>query len=321
MKSNENVRRGAGDLIARYGTLGLMALVCLFLAISVPAFIQPSNLFDVLRQVAVVGIMACGLTYAVAAGGFDLSVGSVAALSTVFVAWLLVRNVPVLAALLVVLAVGAACGWANGLFCARLRIVPWVGTLATMLAVVGPQFMLTGGGSQIPGGLGPKQPLMDFLGKGFLGPVPVAALVMLLVAAVAEIVLSKTALGQHMYAAGGDRVAAETCGIDSRRVLWLAYIFSGVLAAGSGLLMAARMGLGQVRIGEPYLMDAIAAVFLGSTVIKEGRPHILGTIVGAIFMGIMFNGLTLLHTPYWGFYLFRGIMVFAAVALSGFRSR
>jgi len=309
------------NYIAKYGTLTLMAVVCIFLTITVPTFITPANLMDVLRQVAVVGVMACGLTFAVAAGGFDISVGSVAALSTVVSAWLLVSGVPAIAAIGIVLLVGCLFGWANGLFCARLGIVPWVGTLATMLIAVAPQFILTKGASQIPGGLGGNQPLMDLIGKGFIGPIPIAALTMILIAVVCEFVLSQTRLGQHMQAVGGDVVAADTCGINAQRILWIAYILSSVLAAAAGLIMSARMGLGQVRIGEPYLMDSIAAVFLGSTVLKEGQKHIIGTVIGAIFMGIMFNGLTLWHAPYWGFYLFRGLMVFLAVGLSGFKTR
>jgi len=321
MVSAKPISYRLSNFISRYGTLTLMALVCIFLSISVPSFIQITNLFDILRQVAVVGIMACGLTFAVASGGFDLSIGSVAALTTVSTAWLLVDGVPIPLVVILVVLLGLSMGWLNGLFCARLGVVPWVGTLATMLIAVGPQFMLTQGGSQIPGGLGIEQPFMTFIGKGFIGPVPSAAIFMLLLAVACELILSQSRLGQHMQAVGGDSQAAETCGINTRRTLWVAYILCGVLAAASGFLMAARMGLGQVRIGEPYLMDSIAAVFLGSTILKEGQPHIAGTVLGAIFIGIMFNGLTLLHVPYWGFYLFRGLMVFTAVILSGFKRK
>ncbi|NMC11403.1 MAG: ABC transporter permease [Chloroflexi bacterium] len=309
------------NFFAKYGSLTLMIAVCLFMAISVPSFALPDNLLSVLRQIAVIGIMAFGLTFAIAAGGFDMSIGSVAALSTVLTAWLAVKGTSAYLIVLIVIVVGTFVGWLNGLFCAKLGIAPWVGTLATMLIAIGPQYMLTEGGSQIQGGLGEPQALIVTIGEGFWGPLPVAAVVMLVLCAVCEYVLSHTRLGVHIQATGGDPIAAESCGISSTRILWIAYSICGLLAAFSGFVMATRMGIGQVRAGEPYLMDSIAAVYLGSTILKEGQKHIIGTLIGVVFMGVMFNGLTMMQVPYWGLYLFRGIMVFIAVLFSGFKSK
>ena len=171
------------------------------------------------------------------------------------------------------------------------------------------------------GGLGRSQPILEFLGKGHLGIIPVAAIYMLIICAICEFFLSHTRFGIHVHAVGGDPIAVESCGINSNKTLWIAYIVCGVLAAMSGFLLATRMGIGQVRMGEPYLMDSIAAVYLGSTILKEGQKHIIGTLIGVIFMGVMFNGLTMMQVPYWGLYLFRGIMVFLAVLLSGFKTK
>lgn len=309
------------NYFAKYGSLSLMLMVTVFMAVMVPAFAKPSNLLSVLRQISVTGVMACGLTFAIAAGGFDMSIGSVAALCVVFTAWVAVMGAPAYLIIIGVIAIGLLVGWFNGLFCAKLGIVPWVATLATMLLAIGPQYMMTKGGNQIEGGLGEAQAILEFLGKGHVGPVPMAAIFMIVVGIICEYVLTHTRFGNHVQAIGGDPIAADSCGVNSQKTLWSAYMVCGVLAAMSGFLLATRMSIGQAQVGEPYLMDSIAAVYLGSTVLKEGQKHILGTLIGVVFIGVMFNGLTMLEVPYWGLYLFRGIMVFIAVLFTGFKTK
>jgi len=314
-------RRAASALrrfVSLYGTPLLMVLLVVGLGIMRPAFLQFSNWMDILRYAAPVAIMAIGLTFTVAGGGFDISVGSMASLVTVLVAYLLAQGQPLAVAISAGLAAGLLMGLLNGLLCGRLGLNPFVGTLPVLLGAAGPQYIMSKGGTPISIS---RQPVLDFIGKGFIGPLPVLDLILVVVVLLMYFVFTQTRLGVYISALGGSPKALYVSGVNIKRTAVWTYVLSGLLCAVAGILLTARLSSGLTKVAEPYLMDAIAAVFLGSTFFARGRPHVLGTLVGAVFMGMITNGLTMLGVPFWGDYLFRGLMVYIAVALSGMRGR
>ncbi len=304
--------------ISTYATPLLMVLLAVMLGILRPTFLQFANLMDILRYATPVAIMAIGLTFTVAGGGFDISIGSITSLATVLLAYLLTKGQPLLVSIVAVLASGLLLGLINGLLCGRLGLNPFVGTLAVLLGAAGPQYIMSNGGTPISIS---GQPILDFIGKGFVGPFPVIVLILVAGALVMMLVFNNTRLGTYISALGGNPKALYISGVNIKNIATIMYVISGLMCAIAGVLLTARLSSGLTKVAEPYLMDSIAAVFLGSTFFSRGRPHVLGTLAGAVFMGMISNGLTLLGVPYWGTYLFRGLMVYFAVALSGMRSR
>lgn len=310
--------RGLLLFVSTYATPLLMVLLAVVLGILRPTFLEFANLMDILRYATPVAMMAIGLTFTVAGGGFDISVGSMASLATVLLAFLLTKGQPLLVSIAAVLASGLLLGLINGLLCGRLGLNPFVGTLAVLLGAAGPQYIMSKGGTPISLS---GQPVLDFIGKGFVGPFPVLVLILVAVALVMMFVFNQTRLGTYISALGGNPKALYISGVNIKNIATIMYVISGLMCAGAGILLTARLSSGLTKVAEPYLMDAIAAVFLGSTFFSRGRPHVLGALAGAVFMGMTSNGLTLLGVPFWGDYLFRGLMVYFAIALSGMRRR
>jgi ribose/xylose/arabinose/galactoside ABC-type transport system permease subunit len=305
---------GLSRLVSRYGTALLMVAVAIVFGALRPAFLSLSNLLDIMRYATPVAVMAIGLTFVIGGGGFDISLGSVASMTSVLTAFALSQGHPVGLAIVEALLAGLLLGLFSGLLSGRLGINPFVATLATMLIAIGPQYLMSGGG--LPMTIH-DQPLLNAIGKGRVGPVPNLVFVLLAVAAIAHLLLSRTKTGAHILALGNSPAALHVSGVSVARTSVLTYVLSGLLAALAGILLAARLSSGQTKVAEPYLMDTIAAVFLGYAFFSQGRANVLGTLAGAIFMGMITNGLTMLGVPLWGDYLFRGLLVFIAVALSG----
>lgn len=307
-------------ILEKYGSLIGIAIVVLVLSILSPYFLTVQNALDIFRQIAPTLIIACGLTIAIAGGGFDLSVGSQTSLACVLSIYFMLQGWHPALAIVMALLGGAILGAFNGFVCGTLGIVPWVGTLLTLFLAAGPQYIVTLGGrvQYLPLEVAPW---FVSLGKGFTGPLPNSILIAGSIALVSHLFMTKTRFGYHIAALGSSKQAARLAGISKNKYTWLIYILSGILSAAGGILLAARMAGAQVRTADPLLTDAIAAVYIGSTILKEGEPHIVGTIIGVLFIGMMRTGITLLGVPYWGEYMFRGLIVFVAVFLSGMRSR
>lgn len=309
-----SIGTGLARFVSRYGTVLLMIAVALAFGVMRPAFLGLSNLLDIIRYATPVAVMAIGLTFVIGGGGFDISLGSVASMTSVLTAFALSQGHPVWLAIVEALVAGLFLGLFSGFLCGKLGINPFVATLATMLIAIGPQYLMSGGGLPVTIH---DQPFLNAIGKGRIGSVPVLVFVLLAVVIVAHIFLSRTKTGTHILAMGSSPAALHVSGVSVTRTSILTYVLSGLLAALAGVLLAARLSSGQTKVAEPYLMDTIAAVFLGYAFFSQGRANVLGTLVGAVFMGMITNGLTMLGVPIWGDYLFRGLLVFIAVALSG----
>jgi ribose transport system permease protein len=296
--------------ISRYAIFVALAAECLVLAVATEAFLTPTNLGNVLRQNAFTAIVAGGMTFVILTGGIDLSVGSVVALAGVACADALVRGWGTAAALSVGLLVGLFVGAANGTAITRLRIPPFVVTLATMLIVRGAALKYTD--ARTIAGL-PAQ-------FGALSSGPATAALMVTVFVIAWLALMRTPFGRRVYAVGGNADAAWLSGVRVRRVQFYTYVISGAGAGLAGVLVASRLGAGYPRAGELYELDAIAAVVVGGTSLFGGRGSIVGTLAGAFFIGILNNGLNLYRVSPYDQLLVKGGVLLVAAALDRWRA-
>ncbi|TQS73627.1 ribose ABC transporter permease [Rhodobacteraceae bacterium] len=258
-------------------------------------FFSVSNIMNVLRQVSIVGILAVGMTFVILTGGIDLSVGAVMALSGTIAAGLMVNmGMPGWVGLLAGLGVGLGLGLFNGIMVAWGKMPAIIVTLATMGIARGLGLIYSGGYpiSGLPSWI-------SWFGVGRVGIVPVPVIAMVIIYALAWVLLQRTAFGRHVYAIGGNETAAKLSGVKTQRVKLAVYAISGVTSALAAIILTGRLMSGQPNAGVGFELDAIAAVVLGGTAIAGGRGLILGTLIGAVLLGILNNGLNLVGiNPY-----------------------
>lgn len=295
---------------AFYPLVGLI-VVTLCMIFASDKFLTPANLENIARQVSINAIIAVGMTCVILTGGIDLSVGPVMALSGTLTAALLVAGVPGPIAIMAGLLLGAAFGIGNGIFVAYLKMPPIIVTLATMGIARGLGLMYTNGYpvSGLP-------EWFSFFGRGeFLGiQIPILAMVLVYIAAF--ILLQHTPIGRYIYAIGGNEEAVRLSGIRAPRYKLLVYGISGLTAAVAGLLLTSRLMSGQPNAGVSFELDAIAAVVLGGAAIAGGRGAILGTLVGAMLLGVLNNGLNLMSVSPYVQSVIKGAIILLAIFVS-----
>jgi ribose/xylose/arabinose/galactoside ABC-type transport system permease subunit len=274
--------------IAEYVIVVAIILESVVFAVIAPQFFSIPNLVNVALSIAITGILAVGMTAVILTGGIDLSVGSVAALAGVVAAIIASSGGSVFLAALAALGVGLAVGLFNGLVIAQFRVPPFVTTLAMLTICRGLAFIVTGGRS-----IGNLPSSFGFLGRERLLGVPVPVLLMLVVFACGWFVLKRMTLGRYIYAVGGNREAAYLAGVNTKGVILLVYVLNGLLVGLAGLVLASRLGAGVPNAGLQYELDVIAAVVVGGTSLMGGRGSVIGTFWGAVFIGILNNGLNL----------------------------
>jgi ribose transport system permease protein len=273
----------------QFGTLAGLFGLCAVLWIMTPHFLTVSNLLNVAQQTAINAVISVGLTFVIISGGIDLSVGSLVAFSGVVLASLLQREVALPLAFAGALAVGLACGLVNGLLITFGRLPPFIATLGMMSVARGAALLFTDG-----------RPISGFsdsfrsLATGQILHVPVPVVVMVLVYAAAHFVLRRMKFGRYVYAIGGNEEAALLSGVRVRLYKTLVYGTSGLLSALAAAILTARLNSAQPIAGINYELDAIAATVIGGTSLMGGQGSVLGTLVGALIMGVLRNGLNLL---------------------------
>ena len=276
--------------VAEYVIVVAIVLESVFFAVYAPQFLSVPNLINIALSIAIVGILAVGMTAVILTGGIDLSVGSVAALAGVLAALVASTDVPGAVALASAAAVGAglAVGAFNGAMVAWFRVPPFVTTLAMLTICRGLAFVLTGGRAvgNLPASFG-------LFGREHLLGVPVPVWLMLLVFAAGWFVLKRMTFGRYVYAVGGNREAAFLAGVNIRGVTMLVYVLNGLLVGLAGLVLASRLGAGVPNAGIQYELDVIAAVVVGGTSLNGGRGSVIATLWGAVFIGVLNNGLNL----------------------------
>jgi len=273
----------------QFGTVIGLAVLCAVLWMLTPYFLTVSNLLNVAEQTSINAIVAIGMTYVIISGGIDLSVGSIVALSGVALGISLKAEQPIGAALAVALIVGLAAGLANGALVSWGRLPPFIVTLGTMSIARGAALLVTEG-RPISG----FAPAFRALATGRVGFVPAPVLVMAVVYAVAHFVLTRTTFGRYVYAIGGNEEAARLSGVAISVDKTLIYGVSGLMSAIAAVILTARLNSAQPIAGMMYELDAIAATVIGGTSLMGGEGTLGGTLVGALIMGVLRNGLNLL---------------------------
>jgi ribose transport system permease protein len=299
----------AGPLFIAVSRAAGLVLLVLALTLLSPHFLSWQNLINVLRQASIQFLLAAGLTLCVVAGGIDLSVGAVLGLSACVAAAVIVGGSPWLG-VLAALAVGVACGLANGVIVAYVRIPAFIATYGMLWIAHGLAYVFMKG--EVIHGF---PPAFRFIGAGYVGPVPTPILVMLGVLGLLHVILHRTRLGRAIYAIGGNPVAARLSGMPVRRHLVTVYALSGLLAGFAGLVVIARINAADSGIGEDLLLASIAAVVLGGTSLFGGQGSVVGTAVGSVILALVLNGMNLLDVKtFWQAFVLGSILIVSVLA-------
>ncbi len=311
-------RRSLGEritlFIGKFGALiVLVLLVVIFFAISPEYFLTWGNVVQILNQSALTAIISCGLTLVLAANQFDLSIGNTASFAGIIVALLMLKGVPIPLAIGAALAAGVIIGLVNAFLVTKLNVNALVATLGVGGVVVGVNYFVSGGTSQPFAG---KVPAYSSISVGDWFGVPHNVYFMSVVVAALWVLLNKTDMGRNIRAVGGNAEAARLSGVRVKGVTTAAFVVSGLCASITGLLLASVVGSGQPTGGDGYTLQAFAAAFLGTAVVREGQFHILGTLVGVVTVAVGFNGLALAGVPSYVQFLFQGLLLIAAVSFS-----
>jgi len=313
------------NLSFKYGALVVVVLVFAFFSFRLPYFFTYSNISDILNSIAIVTFVAIGVTLSLAVDGFDLSVGSTVSLSTVVTATLMIwYQMPLYIVLIVPLAIGAMIGLLNAFLIVKMRIPDLLATLAMMYIVGGIHKTYAQGYTiynhmQFPDGskaAGEMDKTFLLLGQGKWLGIPISVILLLIFVALVHFFLTRTKYGRQIYVTGGNEEAARLSGIKVKKVRTLAYVASGVFAAIGGILFASRVGSGQIDAGAPLLMEAVAAVFVGFSVLGAGKPNIIGTFVGSVLIGVLVNGLTMMNVQYFAHDIVKGAVLVLALSVT-----
>ncbi|MEC5341890.1 ABC transporter permease [Brenneria populi] len=302
----------------------VVALVALF-GLASDNFLDPYNIINILRSIAIVTVIAIGVSISLSVGGFDLSVGSTASLANALVISLFVwHGFGTTGAIVLTLLLCTLVGLFNAFLIVALKIPDMLATLASLFVIQGVAMTYSYGGSitqnmALPSGEMAEGVIPEFFSA--LGQVPVIVVIMLAVTVIVQLYLSLTKHGRRMYAIGGNPEAARLVGIRTARYRIQAYVLSSLLAALGGILLASRIGSSQVNAGGGYLMDAVAAAYIGFSLAGSGKPNALGTLVGAVILGVLQNGLVMLSVPYYAMDIIKGLVLALALAITYIQKR
>ena len=311
--------------IARFApTLFLIALMALF-AILEPRFMSQINLFNVMRQVSITGLLAVGMTFVILTAGIDLSVGSLVAFAGLVAAAVAKGGLenrftvgegvgygwPLAA--LAAIAVGLICGWLQGIAITRLKVPPFVVTLGGMSAFRGAALLFAAGGP-----ISGFEPSFTWWGQGKIGPVPVPVIIFLVAAVIAHITLRYTRYGRQVYAVGGNPEAARLSGLNVDRIIASVYVIIGFFAGLGSFVLAARLNSAEAVAGTGYELTVIASVVIGGTSLFGGSGTIFGTVVGTLLIGVLLNGLVLMNVSSYIQQIIIGVIIVLAVAFDTF---
>ncbi|MFV2044139.1 MAG: ABC transporter permease [Anaerolineales bacterium] len=300
------------DVIVIYAIL--MAIVILA-AIALPDFSTPGNLFNVLRQSVALGIVSVGQTVVILVGGIDLSVGATISLIDVYATGFMEQYttaVLVLAMVVGLLLLGLLIGFVNANVVTRLKVAPFIATMGVGLVLQGLVLMFTKkpGGAIVPG--------WEFFAEGMIGPVPFPVVFLLVLVAVTWVLLGRTIWGRHIKATGGSEVIARLSGVETRRIISYAYMFSALMAAVTGLYLTSRMGAGDPRVGglefQRFDLDSITAVLVGGTRLEGGKGGVVGTIAGVLIISVLNNIFNLVGVNPYVQWIIKGLILLSAIA-------
>ena len=308
MRMNKETKKKVINQINIYRSVLILAVICVFASILSDSFLSVANLFNVIKQITVAGIVGCGMAFVILTGGIDLSVGSVVGLAGAIAAGIMASTGNAVFAVLAALGIGILCGAANGFFVAQCEIPPFIATLGMMTLLRGCVLVYTKGAP-----ISIKVDSYKFIGKGVVAGIPFPVILLLILYLIAHYLLTQTSFGRNVYAFGGNREAARLSGIRVKYTEWMVYVFNGLMSGIAAIVLTARLGSAQSTSGEGIEMDAIAAVILGGTSLSGGSGFVLPTVVGAMIMGIIDNILTLMNVNPHATNIVKGAVVLIAV--------
>ena len=304
------------DLLQTVGILPILIIIVAVFGFVAPNFFTEANLLNITRQASINIVLAAGMTFVILTGGIDLSVGSM--LGTTAVVAMVVSLDPAFAGLTIPAALGAGLlmGLFNGILVAWAGLPPFIVTLGTYTALRGAAYLLANGTTVINSDIN-----FEWIGNGYLGPIPWLIIIAFAVIALCWFILRRTTLGVHIYAVGGNVQAARLTGIKVGLVLVFVYAMSGMLSGLGGLMSASRLYSANGNLGVGYELDAIAAVILGGTSFVGGIGTITGTLIGALIIATLNNGMTLMGVSYFWQLVIKGGVIIIAVLIDKYRTR
>ena len=299
------------------GIILVIIVACIFMNFRSENFLTPNNILNILRQISVYGILACGMAFAMMTGGIDLTVGSIAGVSGAVTALFVTRGtMPLILAMLVSIVLGAIIGLITGFVISRTGIPPFIMTLGMQITLRGACYLICEGKP-----IGNLPDNLVNLGLGDIGGIPVPIFFMIGSFIVVGIILSRTSFGRSVYATGGNYQAAFHSGINAKRVVMTAYMISGICAALAGIILTARNASAQPTAGNTFETEAIAACAMGGVSFNGGKGAVVGIFFGALLMGIINNAMNLMYiSSYWQ-QVVKGIVIIGSVLYSIYNSR
>nr|WP_321241114.1 ribose ABC transporter permease [uncultured Tolumonas sp.] len=303
-------------VIQSVGILPVLILIFIGFSLMTPNFATESNIMNIVRQSSINTVLAAGMTFVIITGGIDLSVGSI--LGSTAVMAMVTSLHPSLGMLSIPVALmgGLLMGTLNGVMVAYIGLPPFIATLGTYTALRGAAYLLADGTTVINNNIS-----FEWIGNSYLGSIPWLVVIGFVVIAICWFILRKTTLGMHVYAVGGNANAARLTGIKVGMVLTFVYAMSGLLAGLGGIMSASRLYSANGNLGVGYELDAIAAVVLGGTSLSGGIGTITGTLIGALIIAAMNNGMTLMGVSYFWQLVIKGCVIIIAVLIDKYRTR
>lgn len=295
--------------LKKYAMFLVLLILVVFFSITTDAFLNPENLFNVARQVSMLGIASVGMTFVLLLGGIDLSIGSMITLVNIVAAWLMVNaKVNPVIACLAALAMSTALGFFNGLVIAKIRIPPLIVTLSMMTILEGLAYIICKG---IPIFGFPKN--FAVIGQGYIGPIPIPVIIMIVIMIIGAVILNNTYFGRYFYAVGGNAEAAKLSGINVDGIQCLVYALSGLFAGIAGIVMLSRTNSGQALAGKGFEFECLTAVVLGGVSANGGYGRISNVVAGVLIIGVLSNGMVLLNISQYVQMVTKGALILLAV--------
>jgi erythritol transport system permease protein len=332
-KATASTRSSTLLLLLKMRTLVALFLVFIFFAVMAPNFLSAANVLIISKHVALNAFLAIGMTFVIVAGGIDLSVGSIVGLCAMVAGYLVLYGIDLgigwsiqfntLEICLIVLLVGAFIGILNGLLVTKLNVAPFIATLGTLYVARGAALLFSDGRTfpNLNGNPDYGSASFPWIGVGSVLGIPVAIWILAVVAIIAAYIATRTPLGRHIYAVGGNERGAALSGVNVGRVKIFVYMFSGLCAALVGLIIASQLQASHPATGETFELNAIAAAVLGGTSMSGGRGRIGGTLIGAFVIGILADGLIMMGVSAFWQTVIKGLVIIAAVVIDQFQQK
>jgi len=297
----------------KYGTILILLFLVAIVSIISPNFLDLNNIMNILQQVSVNGLIALGMTFVILTAGIDLSVGSILALSGMALGMMILSGVNEVLAIIIVLALGAVLGFVNGTFISKVKLEPFIVTLATMTMFRGITLVISDG---IPAmGVTTDAPILDFLSQGKILGIPFPTILFLIVFLILMLILQNTVFGRGVYAIGGNEEVARLSSVPTNKIKTSVYVISGIMSALAGAILTSRLSSSQPTAGTGFELDAIAAVVIGGTSLAGGRGRIFGTLIGVLIIGVINNGLNVMGVSAFYQQFIKGLIILIAVIL------